>query len=117
VLCNGCGANPAFNAVANNLMGPPADCVNNTITVSATDSLGNNASTTASVLFSQAAPTLTNCPSSIVLACAGPSGTPVTYSAQGLSSCPGLVNVIFSPPSGTLFPVGITTVSGYAVDG
>jgi len=114
VLCNNCGLNPTFNTT---VAVPSIPCSNITVTVTATDVLGATASTTASVLYSPQAPSILACPSNIMVACAGLGGTVVSYSAQGVGSCPGPVTVVFTPPSGTLFPAGTNTVTCYAQDG
>ncbi|SPE62661.1 hypothetical protein SBV1_870002 [Verrucomicrobia bacterium] len=114
VLCNNCGLNPTFNTAVSVSTIP---CSNSTITVGATDILGNTASTTTPVLYSPQPPSIVACPSNITVACAGLGGTAVSYSAQGVGGCPGPVTVVFTPPSGTLFPAGTNTVTCYALDG
>jgi len=113
VLCTACGLNPTFStSVSVSIM----TCSNSTITVTATDVLGATASTTASVLYSPLPPSIVSCPSNLTVACAGLGGTAVSYSAVGAAGCPGPVAVVFTPPSGTLFPAGTNTVTCYALD-
>lgn len=50
------------------------------------------------------------CPTDITVECDSPAGTVVTYEAKAESSCGDKVTLKCSPPSGSLFPPGETTV-------
>ncbi len=60
-------------------------------------------------------PTL-NCPSNIIVECAGPGGTPVNYQVSAGDNCGGSVSIECEPPPGSLFPLGTTFVSCIARD-
>ncbi len=55
-----------------------------------------------------------NCPSNIVVTAFGP--TNVFFGGTASDSCGGLPGVIASPPSGSTFPIGTTTVTNTAYD-
>ena len=58
------------------------------------------------------------CPTNLVAECRGRSGTPVNFSVAAYSTCgTSNVTVVCTPPSGTAFPLGITTVLCSAWDG
>ncbi len=56
------------------------------------------------------------CPSNIIAQCTGPGGTVVTFDVEPAPGCTN-VTVFTYPPSGSLFPVGVTTVNSYALGG
>jgi hypothetical protein len=51
-----------------------------------------------------------------VIGCAGTNGAVVTATVTATDNCAGPVSIICTPPSGSLFPVGDTTVNCTAVD-
>ncbi len=56
------------------------------------------------------------CPDTIIVtADSGQCGAVATYSASATDNC-GEVNFIYNPPSGSFFPVGVSDVTGIAVD-
>jgi len=57
-----------------------------------------------------------HCPSNIVAACTGTNGTLVNFAVTANTICGRIVNVVCTPPSGTLFPAGLTTVNCVATD-
>lgn len=88
-----------------------------TVTCTATDTLTSEAATaTFSVTVRDTtAPTLT-IPSALGVQTTVAGGVAVTYSASALDAVSGGVPVTCSPPSGSLFPVGATTVNCSAAD-
>ena len=61
------------------------------------------------------APTLT-LPGNMIVEATGPEGAVVTYSGSASDLVSGSLPVGFSPASGSLFPLGVTTVTGVAQD-
>ncbi len=61
-------------------------------------------------------PTFTSFPGDIVTEATGPAGATVTFSGSATDNKDGAVPVVFSPPSGTTFPVGDSLVVGTATD-
>ncbi len=55
-------------------------------------------------------------PTGIVAECTGPTGALVSFSAVASNSCQSSVSIICTPASGSLFPLGVTSVSCAAVD-
>jgi hypothetical protein len=88
------------------------------ITVTATDAAGNSSTcTTPLTVVDSTAPTMI-CPANIVVLTPSPDETcaVVNYVAPaGADDCPGMT-VICSPPSGSCFPLGTTTVKCTAID-
>ena len=86
------------------------------MTAVATDASGNTNSCTFTVTVHDAeAPTIT-CPANAVVAAPfGQTNVTVGYTATATDNCPG-VSVVCNPPSGSSFPVGVTTVRCVATD-
>ncbi|MFP2924089.1 HYR domain-containing protein, partial [Pyxidicoccus sp. 3LG] len=88
-----------------------------TVTVTAEDAAGNQATCTFRVtVVNRAAPVIA-CPANQVVEATGPSGAVVTHPPVTVSS-PGAGNVVvtYSPPSGSTLPLGDTTVTATAED-
>ena len=111
-LCTGCGMNPTFT---HSVAVSATECSNTTVTVVAKDILGETASTTSAIRFNNVAPVI-QCPTNIVVSCAGSGGAVVTFSPTATASCSGAVNVVCTPPSGSTFPIGTTPVLCVATD-
>ncbi len=60
-------------------------------------------------------PLTLTCPPGVVVEFQNESGAVVTYSAVASSSCSN-VTVVYTPPSGTMFPIGVTPVLVQATD-
>jgi hypothetical protein len=86
----------------------PLGCT--TVVCSATDAAGNTSRCTFPVcVVDEAAPHVT-CPNNIVMPTDAPNGAVVTYAAACVDSC-GARTLVCTPPSGSLFHCGTTTVT------
>lgn len=87
-----------------------------TVNCTATNGIGNSASCSFTVTVNDAEAPVVTCPASIIANTApGVCTAVVTYSATATDNCPG-VTVSCSPPSGTTFSLGTTTVTCTATD-
>jgi uncharacterized membrane protein len=87
-----------------------------TITYTATDASGNTAVATQIVQVIDNTPPVVACPANVVKVCEpGQSTAVATFSPSVTDNCPG-ATVALSPPSGYVFPLGVTTVSCTATD-
>ena len=88
-----------------------------TVTTTATDASGNQASCSFTVTVTDAQNPVITCPGNLVLATdAGQcSRSNVTFTVSATDNC-GVTNLVSSPPSGSTFPVGVTTVTSTATD-
>ncbi len=89
-----------------------------TVTCTATDAHGNQASTTLTVtVVDTTPPALSNVPTSVTVEANGPSGSHVTYTSPSATDLvDGPVPVLCSPSSGVNFPLGTTTVTCTSTD-
>ena len=88
-----------------------------TVSCSAADAHGNNATATFSVTVQDTtAPTLT-LPSQIIVEASGPFGAAVSYVATASDRVSGALTVSCVPASGSGFPIGATAVSCKTTDG
>jgi uncharacterized repeat protein (TIGR01451 family) len=85
------------------------------VTATASDRCGNSNSCTFAVTVNQHVPITINCPSNITTAATGPNGAVVYYYATAYGGCDALSRT-YSPPSGSVFPSGTTTVLATASD-
>jgi uncharacterized repeat protein (TIGR01451 family) len=107
------GASATIRFVANVICPTPNGAViNNSVTVTSSThdpNTSNNSGTTA-VTASNPAPTLTGCPKNLSVPSTSSAGAVVTFTPPTVSdNCPG-ATVVCSPPSGSTFPIGQTTV-------
>jgi CSLREA domain-containing protein len=125
---NTCSAVVTFNATATDncagvtVMSSPASGSTfpkgtTTVTSTATDASGNQDSKTFTVTVNDTqAPSIT-CPANIVVdAPQGSCSAQVNFTITAQDNCPGTVTVGSSPASGSVFPVGTTTVNASATD-
>ncbi len=88
-----------------------------TVTCTATDAAGNEAtSTTFKVTVEDTTPPELNLPANITEEATGPNGNVVTYNATSSDLVDGSVNVECTPASGSTFPIATTTVDCSATD-
>ena len=112
VVCSDCGTNPNFGFAIT----LPDECGDHTLVVTATDETGGTSSVTTVLHHDQTLPEIT-CPTEVVVGCAGTNGAVATFTVTATDNCPAPVNVFCTPASGSLFPLGNTTVNCTAVDG
>ena len=89
-----------------------------TVTNIAVDASGNSNSCTFTVTVLDKQPPAITCPASniIVNAAAGSCSSNVAYSVTATDNCGVISSLTSVPPSGSVFPVGTTTVTNIAVD-
>ena len=129
-VCNdagACGAVVSFSATGNDncpgvtvVSAPPSGSVfpigTTVVNTTATDAAGNVTNGSFSVTVNDCEDPVATCPQSITTCNdAGQCGAVVTFSATGTDNCPG-VSVVATPSSGSVFPVGTTTVNVVATD-
>ena len=111
VVCSNCGLNPAFSF--NILLS--GVCSNNTLTVTATDVGGGVSSITTTIRY-DATPPVIHCPTNRVVSACDTNGAIVNFTVTATDNCSGPVSIVCTPASGSLFPVGVTTVNCVATD-
>ena len=88
-----------------------------TVTVTATDASGNQDVDTFTVTVNDTQAPAITCPANIVVdAPEGECAAQVNFSITAQDNCPGTVTINSSPASGSVFPVGTTTVNASATD-
>lgn len=108
-VCTDCGINPSLDFTA------PLVAGDNTLVVTAQDSLGGMSTVTLNISPSQEPPTIV-CPDNIVTTQNSGCGTAVPFEVIALDHCDGPVTVVSTPSSGSVFPIGDTTVTCIATD-
>ncbi|MBI1853345.1 MAG: HYR domain-containing protein [Planctomycetes bacterium] len=122
------GAAVTFTATANDAcQGPrPVTCVpasgstfpigTTTVTCSSTDTGSHTGTCSFSVTVRDTtSPTIT-CPSNVTADCQNSGGAIVTFNVSATDVCDSTATIVCSPSSGSLFPIGMTTVTCVAVD-
>jgi len=111
IICDNCGADPsfAFNLNLDN------ECTGNTLIVTASDSSGGVSSVTTSIHYNPTAPVI-QCPTNLVTNACDTNGTVINFDVTATDNCVGPLTIACTPPSGSVFPVGITTVNCLAAD-
>ena len=87
-----------------------------TVQCRATDAHGNTGSASFSVTVSDTTPPVVTVPANASVAAASASGAPYTFSASALDDIDGALAVACTPASGSVFPLGTTTVGCSATD-
>ena len=86
------------------------------VTYTATDVVGRTASDTQQVTVTDGTPPVVATPPDLTVDATSPAGAVVTYPLPtATDNCPG-VSIACTPPSGTAFPIGTTTVTCTAAD-
>ena len=107
-----CDANPT---VTNNA--PAVFPLGTTVvTWTATDHSGNVATTTRTVTVVDTTPPTLVVPADITVEQATAAGTVVNFTCTATDVCDAQVDIVCNPPSGTVFPLGVTTVTCTATD-
>jgi hypothetical protein len=86
-----------------------------TITYTATDAVGNNASATQTVTVIDNTPPIVACATPLRLEFTSVTGAVATFSPAATDNC-SVATVVCSPASGSTFPIGTTTVTCTATD-
>ena len=87
-----------------------------TVTVTATDAVGNTSSCSFTVTVNDTEAPVAVCPPNLIVANdLGQCGAIVTFTGLANDNCPG-ATIQFTPASGSFFPVGTTTVTAIATD-
>jgi hypothetical protein len=108
------GVLPTVNTPASGSMFPLGKT---NVTASSTDAAGNTGSAVFAVnVVDTTAPSI-NVPANITVDATGLSGANVTFATSANDLVSGTVSTVSTPPSGSLFPVGTTTVTTTATDG
>ena len=87
-----------------------------TVTCTAADAHNNSASATFSVTITDSTAPAITVPANITATATTPSGATVTFPASALDAVDGVRPVTCTPASGSLFPIGATTVTCTAAD-
>ncbi|OFW04107.1 MAG: hypothetical protein A3I61_15640 [Acidobacteria bacterium RIFCSPLOWO2_02_FULL_68_18] len=87
-----------------------------TVTCEATDAAGNTASASFDVAVVDTTPPVLTMPGDVTAAATGAGGAAVSFSATASDSVDASVDVACVPASGSMFPIGTTTVSCTATD-
>jgi len=87
-----------------------------TVTCSARDAAGNVSSGSFKLTLVDTTPPVLHVPGNVTTPPTGPTGATLSYLVSANDAVDGAVAVTCTPPSGSLFPVGLTTVSCSATD-
>ena len=109
------GCNPPPTVTANPPSGSIFPIGTTTVFASASDTCGDSAQCSFTITV-VAPPISLNCPSNITVTATGSGGSVVYFTATASGGCNPPPFVSASPPSGSTFPVGTTTVYTYASD-
>jgi hypothetical protein len=82
----------------------------------ATDGCGNTATCNQTVTVVDRMPPTLTCPANVVVLCSGPTGATVSFTASATDTCDPDPQIVFHPPSGSIFALGVTTVICVATD-
>lgn len=88
----------------------------NAVTLTVTKTNGLTATCTSTVIVIDVEPPLLTCPTNVTAEFQDEHGATVTYTVAANDGCQGPVVPGVVPPSGSLFPIGITTISCTATD-
>ncbi|MBI3195054.1 MAG: HYR domain-containing protein, partial [Ignavibacteriae bacterium] len=122
-----CGANVQFSPTANdncttvNISSSPAsgsffNVGTTTVTVTATDGSGNQSSCQFTVTVNDTEAPVVTCPANINTTANSQNGTNVSFTVTATDNCNSPVTIVSTPASGSLFPMGTTTVNVTATD-
>ena len=87
-----------------------------TVNCTSSDTRGNSRAASFTVTVRDTTPPVITVPANQNVGASGPSGAIVTYTATAVDAVDGSVAVTCVPPSGSTFPIGVTTVNCSAAD-
>ena len=88
-----------------------------TVVLTSDDCTGDVDTCTFTVNVVDTTPPMITCPADIVMECTGPGGTVVNYADPIVTdNCDAMPTLVCVPPSGSLFPLGVTPVTCTATD-
>ena len=112
-------SDPDGNIVSRTLNPPgPYPKGTNQVTLTVVDNLGGSASCTANIIVADTTPPTITCPANIVTNVpAGQTNAVVNFARPAVTeNCPPATTTNCTPPSGSVFPLGVTTVTCTATD-
>lgn len=86
------------------------------VTCTATDDEGNEGTCAFAVVVTDTMPPVISCPGDLQAECQGPDGTAVSFEVLATDDCAAEPTLVCLPPSGSLFPLGVTMVVCTATD-
>jgi hypothetical protein len=93
----------------------PMPAGTNTVLLTVSDSAGNQVTRSVAVIVQDRTPPVLACPEDKVLEFQDETGTVATYSVTATDLC-SAVSLVVAPPSGSVFPIGTTSVQARATD-
>jgi len=89
-----------------------------TVTTTASDNCGNSTNCTFTITVNRQTypPIVLTCSSNLTITASTPGGTNVYFTTSAYGGCSSPLNLSSSPPSGSTFPIGTTTVTTTASD-
>lgn len=87
-----------------------------TRTYRATDNAGNSETCTQLITVNDQTAPVISCPSNITATATGSCSTAVNFTVTATDNCSGTVTITSIPASGSVFPLGVTTVTSTATD-
>ena len=113
---DGGSSDPDGDALTLTLTPPgPYPIGTNVVTLTAT-AAGGADTCQALIIVVDVQPPMIFCPTNLFVEFTGKTGAVVTYTAVAFDSCSGPAPVTFSPPSGSVLPIGVTAVTATARD-
>ncbi len=94
----------------------PGNLLASTRTWTATDACGNTATCSQTISVADTTAPAIVCATNTIAHCTGPEGAIVSFQVSAADACDTDVQVICVPPSGSVFPMGTTTVQCTATD-
>src|SRR5206468_5827656 len=82
-----------------------------TVIYRVSDASGNSTTNTRTVTVQDTTPPVITCSSNIMVFTTSSSGTPVSFAVTATDVCAGAIPVVSTPASGSVFPIGTTTVT------
>jgi hypothetical protein len=88
----------------------------NTVTCVAVDALGATNAASFTVVVQDTTPPSITCPANISLFATNPAGQAVSFTVTATDNCGPVATLSSLPASGSVFPLGVTTVTNWAID-